>query len=59
MAAPGVRVRAGRIVQPVAGEGERLLQGRQSGIARVIVRVEAEIRPRVFILLRILTSDQD
>jgi hypothetical protein len=59
MAVPGVGVRAGRIVQPVACEGERLLQGWQGGIAWVVVRVEAEICRRVVSILRILTSDQD
>jgi len=40
---PGVRFFAGRIVEPVAGVGESLVQGFEIGVAGVGVAVEAEV----------------
>ena len=42
VASPGVRLLAGRMVEPVAGVGESLVQGFQIGVAGVGIAVEAE-----------------
>ena len=50
MAGPGIRLVAGRIVEPVSGVGESLAQGFEVGVAGVVVAVEAEVGGLDFVL---------
>ncbi len=43
LAMPAIGAGAGRIVQPVAGEGKALAQSRQVAVAGIVVAIESEI----------------
>src|SRR4029077_1885659 len=43
MSSPGIRGRSGRIVEPVPSVGKRLTQSLESGVAGILVAVEAEV----------------